>query len=112
MPLSIAAGDNVPAVGYGWAPFPQAAGAQVPAAAVQELPFVQGGALPADRQRRGREAGRAAGHYRVAMTCAQIAIIPRNSASDVRAAASSAIVRNIQLSSCQEQKENIVLIMF
>jgi hypothetical protein len=38
------------------------------------------------------------------MTCAQIAIIPRNSASDVRAAASSAIVRNIQLSLLQRTK--------
>jgi hypothetical protein len=36
------------------------------------------------------------GDQRVAITCAQIAIIPRNNASDAKAAASSIIARNME----------------
>src|SRR5262249_40864055 len=50
--------------------------------------------------------------HRVAMTCAQIAIMPRNSASDVRAAASSTNARNITNSRSLEQEVNIVHFMF
>ena len=46
------------------------------------------------------------------MTCAQIAIIPRNSASEVSAAASTATARTMTKSSRREQDANIVRYMF
>ena len=54
---------------------------------------------------------RTARHQRVAITCAQIAIIPRNSVSDARTAVSSMMVRN-DMAYPHEQKGNIVLFMF
>src|SRR5215510_3153423 len=68
---------------------------------------------PAFPQARGRIAVsgcRRAKRQRVAMTCAQIAIMPRNNASEARAAASSKTARNIATS--QERRGNNVHILF
>jgi hypothetical protein len=60
----------------------------------------------------GREEKRGA-DQRVPITCAQIAIIPRNSVSEARAAASSIMVRNdMGKPLLAEQTKNIVPFMF
>src|SRR6202011_1121334 len=48
----------------------------------------------------------------VATICAQIAIIPRNSASEAKAAASSIKARNMSPLPVREQERNIVHFMF
>jgi hypothetical protein len=52
-------------------------------------------------------------HQRLLSTCAQMAIIPKNSDSEARAAASSTTARNMTAShSKKEHKENLVRLLF